>query len=147
MSLRRRLALKECGFALFELVTVFVIIAILTAIGVTSYLYGRETAEEVAAKTNLRNTVPAIEAWRADNTGTAFDVDGLAGTRGYEGMTLALLRSNYSAGLGAVDVPAAGFVLTETDYCISSTVGVYTFFKHGPDGELTKVTGSTPLCS
>jgi prepilin-type N-terminal cleavage/methylation domain-containing protein len=147
MLLRQRLILHDSGFALFELVITVLIIGILTGIAVSSYIYTRESAEEVAAKTNLRSATPAIEAWSDDNHGNAFDVDGLAATRGYEGMTLALLRANYGQGIGGVDVPAAGFLLTPGDYCISSTVGTYTFFKHGPDGPLTKVTGGTPLCS
>lgn len=138
---------NQRGFALFELVAVVLILGILTAIAVSSYLFTRETAEEVTAKTNIRSAAPAIEAWRQDNRGSALDVDGDATTSGYQGMTLALLQANYASGLTGVAVPAAGFLLTPGDFCISSTVGPYTFFKRGPDGPITKVTGGTLLCS
>ncbi|MDX6511659.1 MAG: hypothetical protein QOE36_1163, partial [Gaiellaceae bacterium] len=79
------------------------------------------------------------EAWNADNTGTATDVDATAGTSGYQGMTLALLQSKYDQGIKNVAVPAAGFTLTATDYCVSSTVAQYVFFKHGPGGDIKMV--------
>jgi type II secretory pathway pseudopilin PulG len=147
MTARRRLIDHESGFALFDLLIVVIIVGVLIAIAVSSYIYTRESAEEVAAKTNIRSTAPAIEAWREDNDGTITDVDGDASTSGYEGMTVPLLRAKYGRGIGGIEVPADGFMLTPGDYCISSTIGVYTFFKRGPDGPIRQVTRSTPLCS
>ena len=98
MSHRRRPIRTDNGFALFELVAVVLILGTLIAIAVSSYLFTRESAEEVAAKTNIRSAAPAVEAWRTDNHGSALDVDGDATTSGYQGMTLLLLQTNYARG-------------------------------------------------
>jgi hypothetical protein len=41
----------------------------------------------------VRAALPAVEAYDADNIGSAGDVDASAATTGYAGMTLALLQS------------------------------------------------------
>jgi hypothetical protein len=80
----------------------------------------------------VRAAVPAVEAYNSDNIGTATDVDSSAATTGYAGMTLALLQS-YDAGVKNVTV---GTVSTST-YCVSSTVGNYSFNKAGPGADIT----------
>jgi type II secretory pathway pseudopilin PulG len=132
---------------LMDLVMVVIIVGILLAAAVSSFFYTRDRAEEVVAAINVREVAPAIEAWREDNDGSAADIDDDASTSGYEGMTLPLLQANYAQALTGVDVPAPGFVLTPADFCVSSSVGPQTFFKHGPDGPITEVSPLTPLCS
>src|SRR4051794_12167843 len=78
-SLRLRHAREE-GFTLVELLIVFVIIGILLAIAVASYLGFRERAIQKAASSDVRDAVPAAETYFTHNDT-------------YAGMTLTSLRA------------------------------------------------------
>jgi len=81
---------------------------------------GSASSDDAAAQANVRASVPAIEAYYADNGS-------------YAGATPDILRTTYDAGL-----PDVHFVgrFTRTTYCVQSTVGAATYSKNGPSAQV-----------
>ena len=114
---------QQSGFTLIELLIVLVIIAVLMAIAVPSYLGFRQRASDGTAKSQLRTAAAAAVMYAHDNDGRAGDVDNNAATSGFQGMTTARLRlydRGIKTGTGAMTVLASK--TTQTAYCIRITV-------------------------
>jgi len=118
-KLQRRLRNDDRGFTLIELLVVLVIIGVLLAIAVPSYLGFKKRAEKNASNSNVRSAIPAAEAYYSDNDT-------------YAGMDLPALQA-IDKGVSLVSVTVTG---GGTGWTLTATVGNCTATATGPGGSI-----------
>jgi len=129
----------EDGFTLIELMVVVLIIAILLAIAIPTFLGAQNRARDRSAQSNLRNGLTAAKTIATDDAGTFTGVTATTLNEA-EGALAFFDLTGDTERVGVVDGGTADHVLLYTQSASDTWYGIATT----QDGDVTYCTGTTP---
>ena len=135
---------QQRGFTLIELLVVILIIGILAAIAIPSFINQKGKASDAAAKELAHTAQVAIETCATDNNGN-YNVAACntpSGLQAYES-TIQITSGNGNAWLSAVTTPAGGGYTVATTATTGDTYAIVRAVNGGITRTCTDSTGQT----
>lgn len=136
---------REDGFTLVELMVVVLVVAILMAIAIPSYLGAQRSARNRAAQSDLRNALTAAKTIAADASPALFQIDGAdvtaADMHAAEPSLSFDTMANADAATIGVEVASGGTVIT---LLLQSRSNSWFGIAADRSGDITYCTGSVP---